>query len=35
MTYKTKLKVFWVFNLDGRDKSSFHYAVKEQQEKSS
>lgn len=35
MTYKTKLKLFWVFSLDGGDKSSFHYAVKEQQEKSS
>lgn len=35
MTYKTKLKLFWVFSLDGGDKSSFHYAAKEQQEKSS
>lgn len=33
MTYKTKLKAFWVFSLDEGDKSRFHYAEKEQQEK--
>lgn len=35
LTYKTKLKVFWVYSLGGGNRSRFHYAVKEQQEKSS